>query len=100
MAFIQNFELAAVSAPIGSQFRPISRTSVAKIHTRSRVNLKKIICSLDPENITTSFVLTDETISGHIRDTHFSSGAMKYAFDVSVKLFSEYFNLFILYGSL
>jgi hypothetical protein len=66
----------------GSQYHAIRRTSVARVQTTSHVFIKKIICELDINDFATSFVSTNEVIDGFIHDAPFSSGAMKYAFDV------------------
>ena len=67
---------------VGSRYHAIRRTSVARVQTTSHVSIKKIICELDINDFGTSFVSTNEVIDGFIRDTPFSSGAMKYAFEV------------------
>ena len=67
---------------VGSQYHAIRRTSVARVQTTSHVSIKKVICELDINDFATSFVSTNEVIDGFIRDTPFSSGAMKYAFEV------------------
>ena len=66
----------------GSQYHAIRQTSVARVQTTSHVSIKKIICELDTNDFVTSFVSTNEVINGFIHDTPFSSGAMKYAFEV------------------
>jgi hypothetical protein len=67
---------------VGSQYHAIRRTSVARVQTTSHVSIKKVICELDINDFATSFVSTNEVIDGFIRNTPFSSGAMKYAFEV------------------
>jgi hypothetical protein len=67
---------------VGSQYHATRQTSVARVQTTSHVSIKKITCKLDINDFATSFVSTDEVIDGFIRDTPFSSGAMKYAFEV------------------
>lgn len=79
LLLMQWFQLEAL---VGSQYQAICRTSVARVQTTSHVSIKKVICELDIDDFTTSFVSTNEVIDGFIRDTSFSSGAMKHVFEV------------------
>jgi len=64
-----------------SHFRLSSRTGPTLIHKRSQVVLKKIICSVVPDTGECEFEDTDEVITGLLRDSPFSSGSMKHAYD-------------------
>ncbi|KAJ6556996.1 kinase-like domain-containing protein [Mycena vulgaris] len=68
------------AGPMKSMFLPSSSTSLA-VHKRSAVMLQKFICVADPITGQTEFESSGTVVSGAIRDTHFSEGAMKSAYD-------------------
>ncbi|KAJ7482209.1 kinase-like domain-containing protein [Mycena galericulata] len=74
-----------VPGPSQSMFVPSDNTT--QVHQRSSVTLKKIICVTDATTGEVEFEETSVQISGGIRSNHFSKGAMKYAFDVSLFTF-------------
>ncbi|KAJ6470740.1 kinase-like domain-containing protein [Mycena vitilis] len=67
---------------LGSQFNMSGLSGPAEIHHRSRVTLKKIYCVVDAVTGKAEFESSEHVIDGKVRDLHFSSGAMKHAFDL------------------
>ncbi|KAJ7081540.1 hypothetical protein C8R43DRAFT_965584 [Mycena crocata] len=67
--------------PMKSSFMPMSSSSAITVHQRSSVTLKKVICVVDAITGVAEFEETTKVVSGSIRHTAFSKGAMKCAYD-------------------
>jgi hypothetical protein len=85
---------SAAAGPMKSMFVP-SASGTPQVHHRTPVTLKQISCLTNPITGEVEFEELGKMVSGAIRDVHFSEGAMKYAFDVSlilklVKLMSKH----------
>ncbi|KAF7343676.1 hypothetical protein MSAN_01947400 [Mycena sanguinolenta] len=75
----RNISMIKRPAPMKSMFVPTNAGSV-KVHQRSSITLKKIICIADSVTGKVEFEETTELISGTIRDEPFGHGAMKNAY--------------------
>ncbi|KAJ7291849.1 hypothetical protein C8J57DRAFT_1212274 [Mycena rebaudengoi] len=74
--------------PMRSMFCPTDSSSI-QVHRRTPVTLHKIICITDPISGVADFEDTTFEIQGTIRETHFSSGAIKLAFDTPLSVYEN-----------